>query len=103
MPKAAVAARAGSLKLISGKADQSEYALTSATTIIGKADNAQIRTKGWFKPKVSAAIARKGQGYNVTPMGAKVFVNAKLLSGRYELADGDMIEVSGLTLEFHLE
>ena len=96
------AARAGSLKVISGKADQSEYPLASVTTVIGKADNAQIRTKGWFKPKVSAAIARKGQGYTVTPTGAKVFVNGSLLSGRHELIDGDMIEVSGLTLEFKL-
>lgn len=104
IPRAAAAAsRAGSLKVISGKADQPKYVLASVTTVIGKADNAQIRTKGWFKPKVSAAIARKGEGYTVTPMGAKVLVNGTPLSGRHELSAGDMIEVSGLTLEFHLE
>jgi pSer/pThr/pTyr-binding forkhead associated (FHA) protein len=97
------AAKAGSLKVISGKADQPQYMLASATTVIGKADTAQIKTKGWFKPKVSAAIARKGMGYSVTPMNAKVLVNGTPLSGRHELVDGDMIEVSGLTLEFHLE
>lgn len=97
------ASKAGSLSVISGKADQSQYVLASVTTIIGKADNAQIRTRGWFKPKVSAAIARKGEGYSVTPMGAKVVVNGTPLSGRHELSPGDMIEVSGLTLEFHLE
>jgi pSer/pThr/pTyr-binding forkhead associated (FHA) protein len=105
IPKTTVptASRAGSVKVISGKSDQSHYVLASVTTVIGKADNAQIKTKGWFKPKVSAAIARKGEGYSVTPTGAKVFVNGTQLSGRHELSDGDMIEVSGLTLEFHLE
>ena len=103
IPRPAVAAKAGSLRVISGKADQSKYTLASVTTVIGKGDTAQIRTKGWFKPKVSAAIARKGEAYNVTPMGAKVVVNGTPLSGRHELKDGDMIEVSGLTLEFHLE
>ena len=103
IPRTAVAAKTGSLKVISGKADQSEYVLSSVTTVIGKAATAQIRTKGWFKPKVAAAIARKGDGYTVTPMGAKVLVNGTPLSGRHQLGDGDMIEVSGLTLEFHLE
>ena len=65
-------ARNGSVRVVSGKSDRSEYSLTAVTTIIGKADTAQIRTKGWFKPKVAAAIARKGEGFTVTPMGAAV-------------------------------
>lgn len=72
------------------------------TTLIGKADHTQIRTTGWFKPKVSAAIARKGDGFTVTPIGATVMVNNEKVSGRHELSDGDLIQVSGLTLEFRL-
>ena len=105
IPKTAIPAppaRTGSVRVISGSSDQDSYQLTAVTTIIGKADNAQIRTKGWFKPKVSAAIARKGDGFTVTPMGANVLVNSEKISGRRDLADGDMIEVSGLTLEFKL-
>ena len=105
IPKTSIPApppRAGSVRVISGKSDRSEYPLTAVTTLIGKADNAQIRTTGWFKPKVSAAIARKGDGFTVTSMGANVMVNNQKVSGRQDLRDGDTIQVSGLTLEFKL-
>ena len=105
IPKTAIPApptRTGSVRVIAGDAGASSYPLTAVTTLIGKADNAQIRTKGWFKPKVSAAIARKGDGFTVTPMGAAVLVNSEKIAGRRDLTDGDMIEVSGLTLEFKL-
>lgn len=105
IPKTAIPAppaRTGSVRVIAGGADASIYPLTAVTTIIGKADNAQIRTKGWFKPKVSAAITRKGDGFTVTPMGAAVLVNSQKISGRRDLTSGDMIEVSGLTLEFKM-
>jgi pSer/pThr/pTyr-binding forkhead associated (FHA) protein len=94
--------RNGSVRVLSGNSDRSEYPLTAVTTLIGKADNAQIRTKGWFKPKVSAAIARKADGFTVTSMGANVMVNNQKVSGRHDLRDGDTIQVSGLTLEFKL-
>jgi pSer/pThr/pTyr-binding forkhead associated (FHA) protein len=105
IPKTAIPSppsRAGSLHVVSGRSDKSDYALTAVTTIIGKADTAQVKTKGWFKPKVSAAIAKKADGFTVTPMGASVTVNGSKIAGRQELANGDMIEVSGLTLEFRL-
>jgi hypothetical protein len=105
IPKTAIPAppaRTGSVRVIAGSSNESSYHLTAVTTIIGKADNAQIRTKGWFKPKVSAAIARKGDGFTVTPMGASVLLNSEKIAGRRDLSNGDMIEVSGLTLEFKL-
>ena len=94
--------RIGSIKVVSGKTDQSTYVLSAVTTMIGKSDAAQIRLKGWFKPKVAAAIARKGEGFTITPMGAKLSVNGEPITGRRDLASGDLIEVSGLTLEFTL-
>jgi pSer/pThr/pTyr-binding forkhead associated (FHA) protein len=105
VPKTAIPSpppRTGSLRVISGKADQSSYTLNAVTTIIGKTDTAQIRLKGWFKPKVAAAIARKGDGFTITPMAANVAVNTERISGRRDLADGDLIEVAGLTVEFKL-
>lgn len=102
IPKTAIPtppARTGSVRVVGGGPSVS---LTAVTTIIGKADNAQIKTKGWFKPKVSAAITRKGDGFTVTPMGAAVLVNHEKITGRRDLANGDRIEVSGLTLEFKL-
>jgi pSer/pThr/pTyr-binding forkhead associated (FHA) protein len=105
VPKTAIPTaqgRIGTIKVVSGSTGQSEYLLAAVTTMIGKADTAQIRLKGWFKPQVAAAIARKGEGFTITPMGGKVSVNGEKISGRRELISGDMIEVSGLALEFTL-
>ena len=105
VPKTAIPTahgRIGTVKVIAGNANQSEYVLAAVTTMIGKADTAQIRIKGWFKPKVAAAIARKGEGFTITPMGGKLTVNGEKVTGRRDLANGDLIEVSGLTLQFNL-
>lgn len=105
VPKTAIPTaqgRIGTIKVMSGHTGQSEYVLAAVTTMIGKADNAQIRLKGWFKPKVAAAIARKGEGFTITPMGGKVIVNGEKITGRRDLTNGDLIAVSGLTLEFTL-
>jgi pSer/pThr/pTyr-binding forkhead associated (FHA) protein len=105
VPKTAVPTpppRAGTLHVVAGRTDQSSYTLNTLTTIVGKADTAQIRLRGWFKPKVAAAFARKGDGFAVTPMGAAVTVNGQGVTGRKDLADGDMIDVAGVTFEFKL-
>jgi pSer/pThr/pTyr-binding forkhead associated (FHA) protein len=99
----AAPARVGVLTVLAGKADQSEFRLEAATSVIGKSDTALIRLKGWFKPKLAAAIARKGETYTVTPLGGKTLVNKQPLTGRHELKDGDVLEVSGLTLQFNLQ
>jgi hypothetical protein len=70
--------------------------------MIGRAESAQIRTKGWFKSPQAAAITRKGEGFAITPMGAPVVVNGHKIIGRRDLVSGDVIEVSGLTMEFTL-
>lgn len=105
VPKTAIPTaqgRIGTVKVIAGNTGQSEYVLAAVTTMIGKAEAAQIRLSGWFKPRVAAAIARKGEGFTIMPMGGKLMVNGEPVSGRRELASGDRIEVGGLTLEFTL-
>ena len=105
IPKTAIPApppRTGSIRVVAGKTSQVEYPLSAMTTIIGKADNAQIKLTGWFKPKIAAAIARKGDGFTVSPMAAEVSINSRKVAGRQDLHDGDVIEVAGLTLEFKL-
>ena len=94
--------RIGTIKVVGGNTGQSEYVLSAVTTMIGKSDAAQIRLKGWFKPKVAAAIARKGEGFTITPSGGNLKVNGEKVTSRRELASGDLIEVSGVTLEFTL-
>jgi pSer/pThr/pTyr-binding forkhead associated (FHA) protein len=101
--RAAAPDRIGVLKLLAGRANEREYTLTAHTTIIGKADTALVRLSGWFKPKMAAAIARRGDGYSATALGAKVKVNGQPLAGRHDLKDGDIVEVSGVTLEFRLK
>src|SRR5579872_5578118 len=98
-PKTA-APRIGVLRVLAGKTDQSEYLLNQATSIIGSADTAAVKLKGWFKPKSAVAIARKGDSYTLTALGGKQTVNNEPLSGRRDLKEGDILMVSGLTLEF---
>ncbi|HYM22892.1 MAG TPA: FHA domain-containing protein [Vicinamibacterales bacterium] len=94
------ALRVGVLRVLSGKSDQSEYLLNQATSIIGSADTAAVKLKGWFKPKSAVAIARKGETYTLTALGGKQTVNNEPLTGRRDLKEGDILMVSGLTLEF---
>lgn len=93
----------GTVRVVAGKSAADEYTLAGVTSIIGKGDSAQIKLQGWFKPKIAAALARKGDGYTVTSMGAKTFVNGQQVAGRRDLRNGDLIEVSGLTLEFRMK
>jgi pSer/pThr/pTyr-binding forkhead associated (FHA) protein len=95
------APKVGVLRVLAGKSDQQEYVLNQATSIIGSADTAAIKLTGWFKPKSAVAIARKGDVYTLTALGGKQTVNNEPLSGRRDLKEGDILMVSGLTLEFH--
>ena len=59
-----------------------------------------MRLRGWFKPSVAVAIARSGNSYVATPLGGKTLINEERLEGRRVLQEGDMLNVSGLVLEF---
>lgn len=63
---------------------------------------AQIKLRGWFKPNLAAAIARKGKGFTITPMDGKLTGNGQQVTAKRDLVSGDLIEVQGLTLEFTL-
>jgi len=106
-PAAATAAPApppppkeGVLSVVSGATDKSEYTLAAQTTLIGKSDTSQVRLKGWFKPKVAAAITRKGAGYVVTPLSGKAKINGQPLQKAHEMKPGDVLEVAGVTFQF---
>ena len=105
LPKTAIPTahdRTGTVRIIGGNTGQSEYILAAMTTVIGKANTAQIRLKGWFKPQMAATIVRTGDAYVVSPIDGNVDVNGERVSNRRELSNGDVIAVSGLTLEFRL-
>jgi pSer/pThr/pTyr-binding forkhead associated (FHA) protein len=90
------------LRVVSGRSDQSEYNLDGHMAIIGTSATALVRLNGWFKPKTALAIARKGDGYVATALGGKNLINNEPLTGRHDLKDGDVLNVSGLTLEFRI-
>jgi pSer/pThr/pTyr-binding forkhead associated (FHA) protein len=95
--------RIGVLRVLDGRADRAEYQLDARTSLIGKADTSVVRLKGWFKPRVAAAITRNGHGYMATVLAGNASINSQAVSGRYDLKDGDILRVSGLTLEFRLK
>ncbi|MBI3403831.1 MAG: hypothetical protein HY046_00030 [Acidobacteria bacterium] len=92
------------LKVLEGKADQTEYVLTSKLTVVGKSDMASIKLRGWFKPKTSGVITRKDDGYHVGPAGEKptVKVNGLPVKGHQALTDGDVVEISGVRFLFSI-
>jgi len=102
-PKAAAvaaAAKPGLLTVVSGRTDQPKYTLEAQTTLVGKSQSAMIKLKGWFKPDVAAAITKKGAGYLVTPLKGKTLVNGQPLKQGYELKVGDVLNISGVTMQF---
>lgn len=95
-------AGAAVLRVLQGQADQGEYSLYAHTSVIGKSDAALIRLKGFFKPKEALAIARSDDGYVATVLRGTTRINNEPVRERQVLADGDVLQVGGLTLEFKL-
>lgn len=92
--------KVGVLRVLEGRADQSEYHLQAHTCAIGKADSSLVRLKGWFLPDVALVITRNGPGYTATHMKSSALLNGEPLTGRCDLKEGDVLRVGGLTLEF---
>lgn len=90
------------LRVLQGRSDHTEYSLHAHTSVIGKSDRALVRLKGLFKPKEAVAIARSDDGYVATVLRGTTRINKTPLRDRRVLADGDVLEVGGLTLEFKL-
>jgi len=91
--------RGGALRVLVGQTDRQEYKLEARTALIGKSETALVRLRGWFKPNTAVAIARTPDGYVATRLGGKPLVNSEPLN-KHVLKDGDLLRVSGLTLEF---
>jgi len=101
-PPAPARERTGTLQILSGKVEHSQYTLTGKLSIIGKDHNASIKLKGWFAPKVAAVINRRDAKYFIaaSERDLKVKVNGGEISGQQELHEGDMIEVAGVKATF---
>ena len=96
-------ARTAVLRVVAGRTDRTVYTLAESTALIGRTDTALIRLHGWWKPSVAAAITRSNGGYLATPIRGKTAINGRRVAGRCALKHGDVLETSGVTLEFCLE
>jgi len=88
------------LVVLNGQTDQKEYVLTNRLTVVGKSAMATVRLKGWFKPQMAAQINQRDDGYYLGPGDKVPKINGKSISGQVRLNDGDLIEVSGVRLNF---
>ena len=88
------------LVVLNGSTDRKEYVLTNKLTVIGKSGMATVRLRGWFKPQMAAQINQRDDGYYLGPGDKVPNVNGTPIPGPMRLNDGDLIEVSGVRLNF---
>jgi len=100
MQFAAARIKVPTLVVLGGKTDQKEYVLTNKLTVVGKSAMATVKLKGWFKPQMAAQINQRDDGYYLGPGDKVPSVNGTPIPGPVRLNDGDLIEVSGIKLNF---
>lgn len=94
----------GGFVVLEGPTEHKEYELKERVSAIGKEDGSAIKLKGLFAPKLAALINRRKEGYFITPAGGKELkINGKTVERRYDLKDGDLVEVASLKLQFYLK
>jgi len=94
----------GGFIVVEGSTDKKEYEFGERVSMIGSQEGSVILLKGFFAPKVAALVNRRKEGYFVTPSGGtKLKVNGKSIAQRYDLKDGDIMEVANLKLQFYLK
>jgi pSer/pThr/pTyr-binding forkhead associated (FHA) protein len=94
----------GGFFVLEGSTDQRNYEFKERVSGIGKESGSAIRLKGFFAPKVAALVNRRREGYFITPSGDKPLkINGREMNRRYDLKDGDIVEVAGLKLQFYVK
>jgi len=93
-----------SLSIISEQIGLPEIKLIKKITIIGAREDADIKLKGTFAPKVAALINKKPSGYSMIPSEekSKVKINSRRITKQTTLADGDVIEIGSEKLLFSI-
>ncbi len=95
----------GGFFVVEGASDKREYELRDRVTTIGRDSSAGIRLRGWFTPKIMALVNRRKEGYFISPAAKNKLpkVNGVEIRERYDLKDGDVVEVPGLKLQFYVK
>ncbi len=80
---------------------RTKYPLNKLSFNIGKSQNSDLYTPGWFAPRQAARVVRKSDGFYIIPkMRGRVKVNGMPVSAPMKLDDGDGISVRGLSFKF---
>jgi pSer/pThr/pTyr-binding forkhead associated (FHA) protein len=94
----------GGFVVVEGSADKKDYEFSERVSMIGSQEGSQIVLKGFFASKIAALVNRRKEGYFITPSGGtKLKVNGKEIAQRYDLKDGDIVDVGNLKLQFYLK
>ena len=79
----------------------SKYQLDKGNLSIGNANSCDIKTAGWFAPRVAANIKRHSDGFYVFPgRRGKTHVNGNKISQPTQLRNGDCLAVRNVVLVF---
>jgi pSer/pThr/pTyr-binding forkhead associated (FHA) protein len=94
----------GGFLIIEGSTEKKDYLLKDRITTIGKDDAALIHLKGFFAPKVAALVNRRKEGYFINPSSGKdLKINDQKVAQRYDLKDGDIVEIGDLKMQFYIK
>ncbi len=94
----------GGFLVIKGSSDRKDYIFREKVSTIGSEKGSTIRLKGLFAPKRVLLVNRRKEGYFIIPTGSKaVQVNGHPIDQRYDLKDGDIVEIGRLKLQFYIK
>lgn len=94
----------GGFLVIKGSSDHNDYVFREKVSAIGKEKGSVIRLRGFFAPKRAALVNRRKEGYFISPTGSKTIkVNGNEIDHRYDLKDGDIVDIGRLKLQFYIK
>jgi pSer/pThr/pTyr-binding forkhead associated (FHA) protein len=94
----------GGFLVIQGSSAHQNYVFKEKVSSIGKEKGSVIRLSGFFAPKQAALVNRRKEGYFITPTGNKTIkVNGEAIHHRYDLKDGDIVDIGRLKLQFYIK
>lgn len=89
------------LEVANGTLSGRKFKLSKSRFSIGKSQDCDFQTGGWFSPKIAAKIVRQSDGYYLVPeKRGKARLNGSLIKNRVKLKDGCVIEIRGTTFHF---
>jgi pSer/pThr/pTyr-binding forkhead associated (FHA) protein len=94
----------GGFLVIKGSSAHKDYVFKEKVSTIGKEKGSAIRLRGFFAPKRAALVNRRKEGYFISPTGSKIIkVNGNAIDHRYDLKDGDIVDIGRLKLQFYIK